>query len=61
MNLAMEKSQGKLQNDAHLHDIIKEIKELAILYGSVLYKCCKRTIKTSIRKLRHLRILPFLI
>ncbi|HDR6246089.1 TPA: hypothetical protein QCU24_003874 [Bacillus cereus] len=29
MNLAMEKSQGKLQNDAHLHDIIEEIKELA--------------------------------
>lgn len=29
MNLVMEKSQRKLQNDAHLHDIIKEIKELA--------------------------------
>lgn len=29
MNLVMEKSQGKLQNDAHLHDIIEEIKELA--------------------------------
>lgn len=29
MNLVMEKSQGKLQNDAHLHDIIEEIKALA--------------------------------
>ncbi|MFB2548603.1 hypothetical protein [Bacillus sp. OTC-L18] len=29
MNLVMEKSQRKLQDDAHLHDIIKEIKELA--------------------------------
>ncbi|MEB9685830.1 hypothetical protein BK742_03235 [Bacillus thuringiensis serovar pingluonsis] len=29
MNLVIEKSQGKLQNDAHLHDIIEEIKELA--------------------------------
>ncbi|MFB5094180.1 hypothetical protein IAI44_22605 [Bacillus cereus] len=29
MNLFIKKSQGKLQNDAHLHDIIKEIKELA--------------------------------
>ncbi|WP_219375103.1 hypothetical protein [Bacillus mycoides] len=29
MNLVMEKSQGKLQNDAHLHDIIEEIKVLA--------------------------------
>ncbi|HHB2038926.1 TPA: hypothetical protein ACOQ5K_006035, partial [Bacillus cereus] len=29
MNLVIKKSQGKLQNDAHLHDIIKEIKELA--------------------------------
>ncbi len=29
MNLVIEKSQGKLQNDAHLHDSIEEIKELA--------------------------------
>ncbi|AKR38766.1 hypothetical protein P4K49_28730 [Bacillus cereus] len=29
MNLVIKKSQGKLQNDAHLHDIIKKIKELA--------------------------------
>ncbi|MCU5571033.1 hypothetical protein OCA42_14185 [Bacillus cereus] len=29
MNLVMEKSQEKLQNDAHSHDIIEEIKELA--------------------------------
>ncbi|QWG81414.1 hypothetical protein JG486_29765 (plasmid) [Bacillus mycoides] len=29
MNLVMEKSQGKLQNDAHLHEIIEEIKALA--------------------------------
>ncbi|MGI8281752.1 hypothetical protein AB2568_025695 [Bacillus mycoides] len=29
MNLVMEKSQRKLQNDAHLHDIIEEIKALA--------------------------------
>ncbi|MEE2016060.1 hypothetical protein P4V61_29510 [Bacillus thuringiensis] len=29
MNLFIKKSQGKLQNDAHLHDIINEIKELA--------------------------------
>ncbi|MBJ7967693.1 hypothetical protein [Bacillus cereus] len=29
MNLFIKKSQEKLQNDAHLHDIIKEIKELA--------------------------------
>lgn len=29
MNLVIEKSQGKLQNDTHLHDIIEEIKELA--------------------------------
>ncbi|MCR6789825.1 MULTISPECIES: hypothetical protein [Bacillus cereus group] len=29
MNLVMEKSQKKLQNDAHSHDIIEEIKELA--------------------------------
>lgn len=29
MNLFIKKSRGKLQNDAHLHDIIKEIKELA--------------------------------
>ncbi|MES5957312.1 hypothetical protein QCI42_28850 [Bacillus fungorum] len=29
MNLVMEKSQGKLQNDAHLHDMIEEITELA--------------------------------
>ncbi|EOO09666.1 MULTISPECIES: hypothetical protein [Bacillus cereus group] len=29
MNLVMEKSQEKLQNDAHLHEIIEEIKVLA--------------------------------
>lgn len=29
MNLFIKKSQGKLQNDDHLHDIINEIKELA--------------------------------
>ncbi|RFB42589.1 hypothetical protein [Bacillus sp. dmp10] len=29
MNLVIKKSQRKLQNDTHLHDIIKEIKELA--------------------------------
>ncbi|WP_302848804.1 hypothetical protein [Bacillus sp. N35-10-4] len=29
MNLVMEKSQRKLQDDAHLHDIIEEIKDLA--------------------------------
>lgn len=29
MNLIMKKSQRKSQNDAHLHDIIEEIKELA--------------------------------
>ncbi|MBE7127605.1 hypothetical protein [Bacillus mycoides] len=29
MNSIMEKSKGKLQNNAHLHDIIEEIKELA--------------------------------
>lgn len=28
MNLVMEKSQGKLQNNVHLHAIIEEIKEL---------------------------------
>lgn len=52
MNLFIKKSQGKLQNDAHLHDIIKEIKELAnpFMDQSYKYRRVESTLIHSIRK-----------